>query len=1015
MSSTKTPRGHHRPPHPSDRSSSVRSTNSSSIGGHSSGNNNNNNNISSNHSSSPSSLRRRRLSRLSGSSAHQTTRRLQVWVRQQWRGIPAATFDSKGGNGGAAAAGRHVLRQGTKNKNKVPSPLFATSPPTAAAAIAQVSNIDEALGALSSDYHIDNNVIHCVGRRLNFENNDDDAQPATFDWMLDGYPEWHEQYQKTADLMEQLYPKTGDNFSTHLVLQFGSAMGQQEYQFASFPSEEGADEAQEESSNKELPVKNGTSTKTPDNASATPHDNNNFAQFWHTAVTAPTPQQTFDMGSSSTYATGEDVEDNAETEIDPIDVWLVEKMAAKALGMMTPQLHHPPEVEPEANSEDDDDEFGDFQEADTSGVDNVAGETEDDPSTQETAAANPQDDDGYENDDPVADNEATARPIRDATSDHSNAENHLLHSNVEIIPSNELDSKLSVAMDESAQASNSAHIQSPSKLPLSTNNGLRTPAASPPTKSVNDEHYSVLEPPTPITRNYYPSPIMTLEATGVDSPTSPFPHQFGFPRQCNDDSGTGRGVLSPNDQASERGDDGDEEDDGSSTRGESSLWTHTSMQDQPSIPREVQLKVPTNVKSTDSPSISIPQTVRVASTSFANFSSSSFYFGRNSSLFATSMLDGGEDEPSIASSIASPEVKFLRRRKKSLEGMSLNTPEASRNRKTDHGDENEDGEDDFDEDESVSLGSLGTLPENYLKHPDLDYTLKELKKLEWDWLPFWKMERLLDEEGEFCDTTNIPLLQDQITQRLSKLDAFYRKVCKKVYKKIQPHAEEIIVANQATLDLQKNLQLAKMYLERTQQAIETAKYGSYTSDPIDGFGVYGAMELLKSWDNLASQKGLEGVIESISEMFESEESILKRIQAFDVYRSDSLAEYQAIAKLVHELRNKCQAQVASRLKCLDNLRARVDWILPKTFNARLHEWLEELTVQWCHRDTSESSASDQKAYEQLMGSFCRLHQGDAPDDNHLKASSRAICTTIQTALLLECQKAFGRALLWMMR
>ncbi|KAG7343446.1 DUF2451 domain containing protein [Nitzschia inconspicua] len=1220
-------------PHSSGRSTgsnNIISSNSNSIGNNNDdddvvfGRSNSNSNNINNNTTNNNTHRQPRTIPLSLSlpslSANPATRRLQVWMRQQWRGIPAATFDDTNVNVNVRNRHQHKHQQSMNhndnnneflkkkqtpiNTRKVNSINTETVSNIAASAVVQVSNIDEALGALSCDYQIDPkqpNLFHCVGprhrrRRLfhqHYDNdttnendttttttatcegdtNDNDSTkgeiPPTHkhDWVLDGHPEWHQQYQKTANLLEQLYPSSHKNHDdtidsnqnnnnnnykidndsdTNLVLQFGSVMGQQEYQFASFPPPTTTpptitttitNEEREQTEKKEKKVEPvETTTSTTGNFN---NDDNNFAQFWQAAVTAPTPQHTFDMGSSSsTYATGEDDvapedkkknnnnnntddddEDDADADVvDPIDAWLVEKMAAKALGTRTPPPITPTNNIPSANltsfppqvdDDFDDDDFGDFQEATiiqepspqreknavaaattTATIATVAAAvaatTVDGDPEATTTPMDPNDDicdkDGStnvsnttsnlpnKNDDATTETTSTAaknnrqqgcESCSQVSSGPEERSDTVSHSSPVATNSGSTSPRLPKSMDDIVSThvstiSTSSETKSPIKPPF---NEMKTPTASPPAKSVLDDRCSLREPPTPITRNYYPSPNMVLKEkedtdaiAGMYSPSSssPFPHQLHFQdRQPNNATETttankkmhshGSGsIIGDHDDDDDDEDDKDNDDDSSdsSTRGESTIGTHTTAQDQHSVPKEVQLKVPSNLikertvsSLSHSPSISIPQTVRVASTTtttttpVANFASPSFFFGRNASLFATSMLDGGgQDEPSIASSLASPEGKFLRRRRQSLlDGSVGDTPQHARKRSHVPTDDENDGDDSFDEDESVSLGSLGTLPENYLKHPDMDYTLQELKKLEWDWLPFWKMNRLLDEDdddGQGCDTSTIPLLQEQITQRLSKLDAFYRKVCKKVYKKIQPYAEDIIIANQAMLDLQKNLQLAKMYLKRTQRAIEIAKYGSPTpSGPImDGYGVYGAMGLLQSWDNLSSQKDLDEIIQSIKEIFESEDRILKRIQAFDVYRCDALHEYQSIDDHVEELRERCRSSSVARLQCLDELRNRVDSIMSKIFYARLHECLEEVAVvvMLCgdDKDRLEPSPSDLTAYETLIECFCRLYQVDSIKEKKIHACSRAICTTIQTAMLLESQKAFGRALLW---
>jgi hypothetical protein len=918
-----------------------------------------------------------------------------------------------------------------------------------------VANIDEALGCFRMEYHLENDVLHVTPRRneITMENNHNVV--TNHDWILDGHEEWHLQYKKTAELFEELYP-TGPNANTFdtdsLLLQLGSPMGTQEYQFAQFDS---------------IEIKNTTPAAHWPTITPSATQKTEFKQFWKQAITAHTPCQTFDQGSTESAVSSCDDPNFPDNVMDPIDKFLIEKMAAHALGRDV------------ANDDEDadNDDFGDFQqatEADNAKVkksaeENVdfAGEsmheTDDDaPDDDRQAAdvatgdaspmkhANPQDDDGFddevgggEHDNGTSDEVEQLRNDREVNDELAAAP---VDENADIPPHHVTDNTNDKPTVEATNCQSSSHKRindGASNDDASDTSNNFMPNASPPPKQVSDERYNAtlggalpVEPPTPVTRNYYPSPLMALDVADVDNDASSASSVLSPQRKFQFDC-AGRETQSDNESESQE---------------ESILWTQHSKKEDHSIPKEVQLisnqrnsRLPRLPPSSVTPAkdqIAIPQMVRISSTQASTYafntpsslSSPSFYFCSSSTpnLVATSLfskfstMDKHEDEPSIASSLASPEVKFLRRhcRESSKHRRAQSTGSLSYQKGADYnefGAEHDDEEDDdaFDEEESMSLGSLGTMPENYLKHPDHDFLLQELNKLDWDWLPFWRMDRLLDEDYDengnlVCDTSKIPLFHQQITERLSKLDVFYNKVEKKVYQKIQPHAEELIYANQLTLDLQKNIQLAQMYLGRTKNAIQIAKYGSKgTAQTPNGLGVHGALELLDNWDKLASQQGMVSVVQALSDILDLESHILERIKALNAYQSIAFAECQSIVNLVEDLKDSSHSPIVLRLQCLEDLRKRADdQIVQQALMCRLHELLGEMVAQCCSTSqNTQSLAADLDAYERLMDSFQLVFHKRQGDDQDSRVFSSAICTTIHTASLLEAQKAFGRSLL----
>ena len=401
------------------------------------------------------------------------------------------------------------------------------------------------------------------------------------------------------------------------------------------------------------------------------------------------------------------------------------------------------------------------------------------------------------------------------------------------------------------------------------------------------------------------------------------------------------------------------------------------------------------------------------------------------------------DNRSLSSSIASPEAKFFRRRNSKPLNRKGDIESSHRRRNSyqpsiDNA-SNYQGDDDgttgsahsdLDEEENRSLGSMNSFPEQFWRYPDNDPTLQELYRLEWDWLPYWQMDRLMDErmpDGSPIDVENVPLLQEQITERLSKLDSLYAKVRQKAYRRIQPHSESLERANRLALDLQRNIQLSQMYLNKSQNAIRQAYYGTEAKGAIhndmdqgkqqndgeivDGLGVLGAVRLLELSDTRDAYDSLNDVVDEISAIYDLENTILMQIQGFDTWQENAAQACLDILRNVEALVANLEVEPANQIRCLDELRKRVPHLIPKTFMSRLHSVLENTAMELCLFEPESSLSS--KAYSRLLEVMIMVHQesGGQCDKGGVASFSSAFSTTVQTAFLLQAQKAFGAALL----
>lgn len=355
-----------------------------------------------------------------------------------------------------------------------------------------------------------------------------------------------------------------------------------------------------------------------------------------------------------------------------------------------------------------------------------------------------------------------------------------------------------------------------------------------------------------------------------------------------------------------------------------------------------------------------------------------------------------------ATSLATPEGRFVRRASQMQKFIQ-----------DDHDRDDQSSSDLESVNETASLGSLRSfLPDGNLwkvsqstpSQEMLDQAITDmLNGLEWEWIPYWKLDHLLEDD---CDVSFIPLWLDQITQQLSSLDAMHLKISKRLHKLIQPHASDLDNANQSALDLAKNLQLCQMYLERSQHSIHRAKYGSKEENNMESFdGVQGAQQLLRCLDMRKSYDGLNELVSRISRLYDWEQHILHRIQDYDIRLEDSLEECNAIMNEATHLHQALLEPPISRLDCVQELCARAGTLISKTFLDRLHSWLESITVRCCH--TTTVGILDAREYERLIQVFVLVERPSRSS----KATSESLCTTIYTTLLLEAQKSLGMALL----
>jgi hypothetical protein len=392
---------------------------------------------------------------------------------------------------------------------------------------------------------------------------------------------------------------------------------------------------------------------------------------------------------------------------------------------------------------------------------------------------------------------------------------------------------------------------------------------------------------------------------------------------------------------------------------------------------------------------------------------------------------------SLTSDFASPEGRFLRR--KASQPLFEDDDDDDDGYASPYSNNNN-----LDDDDVLSSPTAATtvLDVSDLNIPALFFEAKPddspyLATLEWEWWPWVLQEDALMEDSDSDD--KVVLLHDEITQRLSQLDQLHRHVCQRLYKHVAPHAKTLSKTNQTALELVKNYRICQMYATRSQESLRRARYGdnsiivdnnnnkNETEDDENNNkknnnkntegamivgGIQGANDLLQTWDTQESYTKLQSLLEWIQHVYEREDALKQRIRDYDVRLPTALEECLSIATDIRALQEQLQEEPSlSRWTALTDMRARVTEEHPAKLTRRLHEWMESLTIAtnaaWHHGGEEDNKEEDDDPHNVLDETRLRLLQAL----RHLDSPPADVAATMQTALLMQAQKAWGLALL----
>lgn len=195
---------------------------------------------------------------------------------------------------------------------------------------------------------------------------------------------------------------------------------------------------------------------------------------------------------------------------------------------------------------------------------------------------------------------------------------------------------------------------------------------------------------------------------------------------------------------------------------------------------------------------------------------------------------------------------------------------------------------------------------------------------------------------------DLSVWDDFITGQLSELDSALQDVQKIMAASVNP--EKLNAANDLVHTCDRNLRLAKIYWDRSSQALEAAEPGG----GCNGVGILGYAQLLDLWQEKEDFTALEDILGRLGNVTTQEQEIIRRIDTFDATHSRAQDEYAEVMKLCKKLRGAVDGNLG-RLESLSELRdSRLTLILEERFWDRLKYLSQQNVVRVCRKRENPS-------------------------------------------------------------
>jgi hypothetical protein len=279
----------------------------------------------------------------------------------------------------------------------------------------------------------------------------------------------------------------------------------------------------------------------------------------------------------------------------------------------------------------------------------------------------------------------------------------------------------------------------------------------------------------------------------------------------------------------------------------------------------------------------------------------------------------------------------------------------------------------------------------------VDATLRVLESTPWDHVPLVTTSH-----------SDLQLLDDFVTRQLSQLDASHVKIQAKLMKDILQRKHLLTTGNRLIRELDRNLEMAKMYAHRTQESLRGARGNNHENDYT---GIVGSELLLREFDRRDQYRELGVVLTKCATLVETEQCLQDKIESFAV-SDGNYGEILSIAASV--VKQALQDEHLSRLDCLEDLRHRARSVFD-TFRLRIDSVLRSYVSRVCQIPRSYNESE----YESLVRAAEEVHRSSieanavigGADPHVAVGSHQRWSQSIHETLCFQADKCFARALL----
>ncbi|GAX23929.1 hypothetical protein FisN_20Hh137 [Fistulifera solaris] len=250
------------------------------------------------------------------------------------------------------------------------------------------------------------------------------------------------------------------------------------------------------------------------------------------------------------------------------------------------------------------------------------------------------------------------------------------------------------------------------------------------------------------------------------------------------------------------------------------------------------------------------------------------------------------------------------------------------------------------------------LPEYYFSNPEVDDGVKLLGSLPWH-----NLMALYSKSEGITENSDIEVWDDYMATALSNLDAALEEVQKVSLRQVQPLQSELLHANRLIYDLDQNVRLTEMYMDRCCDALKTA-----TGEEAEGTGLAGSIIVLKASDGRENYRKLDDVLQDIACANQSLNDLYDAVDTLSFQRENGLSDYEKIIDQIDTLSKSLSSDCLANVRALDLTRSRLDKIGERIWS-RLAILCQSAVVCLCRR-----AEFDSVSHKRLFDVCLDVHQ-----------------------------------------